>query len=142
MGGSGWPLHSQVLGFLGSWPGRATAVAALILSAILSPTWLQGGSVLCPLRRTTGLMCPGCGLSRSFVSLSHGDLANAFHFHAFGPLVYLIFVASLVWMIVPGRLRPAPDHAGLTWLWRVGSTVVVAAWLLWWAACRLLLPVL
>lgn len=87
-------------------------------------------------------MCPGCGLSRSFVSLSHGDVSGAFQFHLFGPLVYVIFVASLVWAVVPDRLRIAPDHAGLTWLWRVGSAVVVAAWLSWWAIFRLLVPVL
>jgi Protein of unknown function (DUF2752) len=87
-------------------------------------------------------MCPGCGLSRSFVFLSHGDVVGAFHIHVFGPLIYLIFVASLALMILPPRLRPAPDHAGLTWFWRVGSAVVVTAWLFWWAVFRLLLPVL
>ena len=130
-----------MLGFLGSWPGRATAASALVLSAVLTLASVQSAPVLCPHRRATGLMCPGCGLSRSFVSLSHGDIVAAFHFHVFGPLVYLIFVASLLWMVVPQRLRPASDHAGLTWTWRVGSAVVVSAWLLWWAIFRLLLPV-
>lgn len=142
MSATGRPLRSEVLGFLGSWPGRATAAAALVLSAVLTPTWLTGAPVLCPLRRTTGLMCPGCGLTRSIVSLTHGDFAAAFHFHVFGPLVYLIFVVSLLWVVVPDRLKFAPDHAGLTWLWRVGSAVVVGAWLLWWAAFRLLRIVL
>jgi len=142
MGGSPRPLRSQVLGFLGSWQGRVTAAAALLLSVVLTPGYVQGGPVVCPHRRVTGLMCPGCGLSRSFVSLSHGDVSGAFHFHLFGPLVYVIFVASLVWAVVPERLRVAPDHVGFTWIWRVGSAVVVAAWLIWWAIFRLLVPVL
>lgn len=138
MGAAKRPLRSQVLGFLGSWPGRATAGGALILSAVLSPTRLQSTPIICPTRRITGVMCPGCGLSRSFVPLSHGDLTAAFQFHVFGPLVYLLFVLSLLWMVVPGRLHPAPDHAGLTWLWRVGSTAVVSAWLLWWGGFRVI----
>jgi len=88
----------------------------------------------------TGLMFPGCGLSRSFVFLSHGEVAGAFRFHAFGPLVYLILVASIVWMFLPGRLRRALDCTIVLAVWRVGSAVVVAAWLFWWAVFRLVPP--
>ncbi len=103
----------------------------------MSPAFVQSGPVLCLHRRLTGLMCPGCGLSRSFVFISHGDFAAAFRFHLFGPLVYLIFVLTLLWVLVPRSLHPSPEHRLLTWLWRVGSIAVVSMWLLWWAVFRL-----
>lgn len=49
----------------------------------------------CFLRRTTGLPCPGCGLTRSFVSIAHGDLLAAWQFNPAGPLVFLIVAAQI-----------------------------------------------
>ena len=48
---------------------------------------------LCFLRRYTGLACPGCGLTRSFISLARGELAHAW---AFNPAGVLWFVACAV----------------------------------------------
>lgn len=51
--------------------------------------------VLCTWRRLTGLPCPGCGLTRSFVLLAHGQVLAAFRANLLGPLVFLL-VASQV----------------------------------------------
>lgn len=51
---------------------------------------------LCPLFALTGLACPGCGLTRGFHALFHGDLARAFHFNALIPLWAVII--SWVWL--------------------------------------------
>ncbi len=70
-----------------------------------------GGSTLpniCLLRQTSGLPCPGCGLTRSLVSAVHADWARSLTHHRMGLLVlgYLILqsVARLAWLGLP-RLR-------------------------------------
>ncbi|MBL4847430.1 MAG: DUF2752 domain-containing protein [Planctomycetes bacterium] len=48
----------------------------------------------CLVRRTTGRGCPGCGLTRSFVTGVRLDPA-AFQFHPLGPFLLLIVIAQL-----------------------------------------------
>lgn len=44
----------------------------------------------CPLHAMTGLNCPGCGLTRGFHALFHGELLTALHFNALLPVYTLI----------------------------------------------------
>ncbi len=44
----------------------------------------------------TGLPCPGCGLTRSFVSLGHGHFWEALHWHPLGPALF--FLSALLWL--------------------------------------------
>ena len=48
----------------------------------------------CPFYLATGLPCPGCGLTRAFVCISHGQFVQSLHWHPIGWLVY----ASFVWL--------------------------------------------
>ena len=50
---------------------------------------------LCHMRRFTGLDCPGCGLTRSFISLGHGDVAAAWRFNPTGILLFGLLIAQL-----------------------------------------------
>lgn len=45
----------------------------------------------CPLHAATGLNCPGCGLTRGFHALFHGDVLTALHFNILLPFYALIF---------------------------------------------------
>ena len=45
----------------------------------------------CPLYTTTGIYCPGCGMTRGFHALLHGDILSAFHFNALLPFFGFIF---------------------------------------------------
>ena len=54
----------------------------------------QGFFPVCPLFKLTGLACPGCGLTRGFHALFHGDVLTALDFNAMLP-VYLIFFSYL-----------------------------------------------
>ncbi len=51
---------------------------------------------LCLFYEISHLPCPGCGLVRSFISISHGHFLEAIRFHALGPLVYLFFIFYFV----------------------------------------------
>ncbi len=61
---------------------------------------------VCPLHALTGLNCPGCGLTRGFHALFHGDVLSALHFNALLPVYLFVFVylfVSLVLVAVRGR---------------------------------------
>jgi Protein of unknown function (DUF2752) len=54
----------------------------------------------CPLRSLTGIPCPTCGMTRSFVAIAQGNLNAAIGYHLFGPFIFLLFLAgaiSLLW---------------------------------------------
>ena len=70
------------------------AQAMLALSVVLPPRGL--GVRVCWFQALSGLPCPGCGLTRSVTSLTHGHLDTAFRHHPFGALVWLlaVFLAS------------------------------------------------
>ncbi|MGV9857324.1 DUF2752 domain-containing protein [Gordonia sp. NPDC003425] len=84
----------------------AGGVAALAAACIITPYGADHGPELCPFRVATGLPCPGCGLTRSWVNLMHGDVGRAFAFNLFGPItlaVTVIAVGLAGWTLVKGR---------------------------------------
>ena len=68
--------------------------AVFTVSALWSPSDLPG-VVLCPFRALTGLPCPGCGMTRAFCSMGHGEFARAFGYNALAPFVFA--GALLLW---------------------------------------------
>jgi hypothetical protein len=106
--------------------------AVFAVSALWSPKDLPG-FVLCPFRAVTGLPCPGCGMTRAFCAIGHGDFASAV---GFNPLAPFVFVAMLLlWAHALSillkldsaraaieRLRPTPR----------ATRVMLAVTLIWW----------
>ncbi|MBS4753199.1 DUF2752 domain-containing protein [Nocardioides sp. zg-ZUI104] len=89
--------------------GSAEAVAVLGVlglgvGALLSPYSIEDGPVLCPFRRLTGLPCPGCGMTRSWVYLTHGWWQDSFLAHPFGA-VAAATVLTLAVLVLRARLR-------------------------------------
>lgn len=79
----------------------------LLLSAVFAASALlplphgtsgQIGSLpsICLFYHLTGLPCPGCGLTRSFVSLGHGHFQDALHWHPLGPAIWLLL--AVLWV--------------------------------------------
>ena len=54
----------------------------------------------CPLYVMTGLHCPGCGLTRGFHALFHGDILTALDFNAMLPVYAVFFVYIFLGMIL------------------------------------------
>lgn len=50
---------------------------------------------MCVFRATFGIPCPGCGMTRSFVFLAHGDLREAFSMNVFGPAMFVLTAAQI-----------------------------------------------
>ncbi len=106
--------------------GGVVAFGAAAL--VFSPEHIEDGPVICPFRRLTGLPCPGCGLTRSWVYLAHGWWRESFLAHPFG-WVAVVAVLVLAGFVVRARLRrtPPPD---LDRIVRHPVTVaVIGAWL-------------
>lgn len=81
-------------------------VAAVGLSFLLSPDHVEAGPVLCPFRALTGLPCPGCGLTRSWVYASHGWWRESFAAHPFG-IVVMAAILAFAAAVVVRRIRHA-----------------------------------
>ena len=106
-------------------------VSVLAASFILPPMDL--GIPLCLFHAATGLPCPGCGLTRSFVAISHGRFLQSLAFNQMGPALFgflLILLANRLFRVCgckpPFASAEAPAAyyligAGLilTWVLRV-----------------------
>lgn len=53
----------------------------------------------CAFYESTGLSCPGCGLTRSFYATSSFNFQQAFSFHLLGPLIMLGLLLGLFKLI-------------------------------------------
>lgn len=86
-----------------STPARyGRPLAFLAGAALLAPTLLRPGAdglVLCPFRRITGVWCPGCGMTRAFAWMAHGDLHESLRYHPVAPLLLVeaVFGAAFLW---------------------------------------------
>lgn len=77
---------------------------SLVASPIVAAQWLahshQTSPLICPFHWLTGLPCPGCGLTRSFVAIARGDWPGAIGYHPFGPLLFGVLLGlGLQWAV-------------------------------------------
>jgi hypothetical protein len=76
---------------------------------------------VCTYQRLFGIGCPGCGLTRSFISFAHGDIQASFRFNPAGPLGFLFVAAQIpyrCWQLRCIRRR----QKELSWSW-LGQTL-------------------
>ncbi|WP_159443181.1 DUF2752 domain-containing protein [Pilibacter termitis] len=67
--------------------GMAIGILALLLYLLLMPDeW-------CVFKRTLGIPCLGCGMTRAYLALLHGEVSTAFFFH---PLFWLVPILLLL----------------------------------------------
>ena len=123
----------------------AVSVAVLVLSFVmgfnannrLTLPGLAGAPLppLCASRAMFGVRCPGCGLTRSFVSLAAGDWEGAWKFHRLGWLVALGVAAQIPYRIW-GLVHPTGLPLGDRWPHRLMLglfALLVLNWMVsWW----------
>jgi hypothetical protein len=91
------------------WISLAVAIGAFSLQTDardrVGPTWLSGVWLpeLCGSRALFGVECPGCGLTRSFIALAHGDLAGSFAYHRVGWLLAMAVLLQFPYRILSLR---------------------------------------
>ncbi len=119
------------------------ALARLVLEADLERVYFLGNPIplACAFRRSTGLPCPTCGLTRSIVLALHGNVAAAWHVMPAGPILVLgalsFALASLGYAALAPGWRRASRVSARRWMARAGLAYGAAAVVLWlggWAA--------
>ncbi len=81
----------------------------------------------CWFRRLSSLPCPGCGLTRSFISLAKGELLRAWRFNPVGPILFVLVAAQIpyrVWQHWRIR-RGLQEFRWRTWEWFPWIVVLV-----------------
>ena len=69
------------------------ALSTVLALSVLLPMPGRDGRIahlptVCPFYTLTGLPCPGCGLTRAFVCLGHGQVVQSLHWHPLGLVLY------------------------------------------------------
>ena len=87
----------------------------------------------CPLRATTGIPCPFCGMSRAVSAAVHGHLGQSLAFNPGGIVIVLLAVLLLVRPSFARTIRPPiwvlSAILGGLWLWNVGFNPTFHQWL-------------
>ena len=66
------------------------APAAVLAATALLPAGWESPLPLCAVKALTGLDCPGCGMTRAFLLIGHGRIADATAMHPVSIAAYLI----------------------------------------------------
>lgn len=119
---------------------RLAGIVFIGLSAmfLLTMVWRppdESSFILCPFRAVTGLLCPGCGMTRAFCALGHGELRRAMHFNALSPLLYLSLI--VVWIGAAATVLKLPRVHKVIMRFRPNpafSIMLLAVVLMWWVA--------
>ena len=87
---------------------------------------------LCMLQREYGIDCPGCGLTRCFLSMGHGQVAAAWCFHPVGALLFVAMAIQIPYRLCQlhriRRNRPPLGH----WTFNLFPWLLLAALLGQW----------
>ncbi|HEY0380564.1 MAG TPA: DUF2752 domain-containing protein [Pyrinomonadaceae bacterium] len=125
--------------FTGSGLGARCVLLGLTAVFVVAALWNPGDELrvtLCPFRALTGHPCPGCGMTRAFCALMHGELWRAIKLNPFSPPLFL--AALIAWagaaaaVFRAERLRSILDRLPRpnAFATRAMLALVVA----WWAA--------
>lgn len=72
--------------------------AILIFSLVIDPHRVSVSD--CAFRNLTGYPCPTCGLTRSFYAMTRLNLSDAFMYHPFGPVLFILALGATVKFLV------------------------------------------
>lgn len=80
------------------------SIKFLILFAIvfLCLVWFQIG---CPIKYITGISCPGCGMTRAWLSALHLQFHQAFLYHPLFWCVPMPIILYFLWDPIPNKIR-------------------------------------
>jgi len=102
------------------------AVIGTLLVAPLS----DEGPTICPFALSTGMACPGCGMTRAASALVRADLGAAVAFHPLIPAVALLGVTGWAWYLLrrSGRVQ-AMSNRTLNGILIATALALVGVWL-------------
>lgn len=89
-------LNKQVL-FLSMKKNKTIIITLIILGFYLIQSHFTHKFIPCIFHEVTGLYCPGCGVTRMFLSLLKGDIKQAFFYNQ------LLFISLPFFLILIGN---------------------------------------
>lgn len=127
------------------WAGLYGAV---VIGCLVAEPFEKGRFSICFFHTLTNLPCPGCGLTRSFVWLLHGDVVKSVMFNPFGIVIFAGWTwktAVDVWNLTTGRNFHLLEESGrrrishifvvsfltlglLRMLWRIDEFSLLSEW--------------
>ncbi len=89
---------------------------------------------MCSSRVLLGIDCPGCGLTRAFIAISHGQFSAAWKFNPASFAVYAFVAVQIPWHLMQlsriRHLRP-PIESSVVYLAPIGLVIVLfVSWLI------------
>jgi Protein of unknown function (DUF2752) len=78
----------------GRWGLLGLSAAPLMGAVLYNQGWRLAFS--CPVRHLTGIPCPTCGMTRSFVAIAQGNWQQAISMHLFGPILFLACLVTVL----------------------------------------------
>lgn len=109
----------------------AAAAAVLIWAALQLRERGPGGLPWlppCPFHQSTGLACPGCGMTRATYALLHGKLADALRLNPLGIVLLPVALVGLsLEAVAQARRTPAGPRlrVGARGAWIIAASVLV-----------------
>jgi hypothetical protein len=87
------PLSPQAL--------RIRAIELILFASPLVGAYYYGygdrsSPLFCPFKALTGIPCPGCGMTRSFMAIATGNFDQALDCHAFGFVLFIGLAIAIV----------------------------------------------
>jgi hypothetical protein len=119
-------------------------VVLVVCASILAASWVlraetENVSLLgftwpfhCWLNETLGIRCALCGMSRSFCSLAHGDIAGSLTHHAVGPALFALLCLQVPYRIYALTIHPHQIGTVLVVTQRTLAAAIGATLLLHW----------
>jgi Protein of unknown function (DUF2752) len=83
------------------------------------------GVLFCPVRHWTGVICPSCGMTRSFMAIARGDWGRAIDYHLFGPLLFFGFGLAIIQAIWELSIDHSLQIFYIQWLSRRNFQLVI-----------------
>lgn len=125
------------------WVMFAMSLAVIVIAVFLSVrgekqvvTPIIGFALpeLCTFKRTVGMDCPGCGMTRCFISLAHGDIVSAWRFNPAGILLFGMLAFQIpyrviqLWRVRAGRPELYLQSLG-QWTLIAFGVLLLAQWI-------------
>ncbi len=63
---------------------------------MIPTSWLERRRSLCLFRSLTGRPCPGCGMTRAFSRVFHGDIRGALHYNR--RIIIILPILAYAWV--------------------------------------------
>ena len=87
---------------------------------------------ICAFKNFLGIDCPGCGLTRSFINISHGKWSRAWAFNPTGFLLYLLIAIQIPWQSLQlTRNYQKKSRLVFPYVWTIVIAMIVVMFAQW-----------